>query len=84
MAEDTPAFRIAFRTNLVDGHEWWVAYLARMDTMDDSLELGAIRRSAVENPNIRAAFMETMRLMLADVLEEKGIKVSEWKTERPA
>ncbi len=68
--------RLAFR------HEGtlWVAYYALKETMDGALFLGSIRMAAVvNNPARRAAFMDMMRGLVADVLEEKTGQRPVWK-----
>jgi hypothetical protein len=80
-----PAFRIAIRTVADnDGNEWWVAVLARIETMDDTLELGRIRRSAANYPEVRSQFMATCKLMVELVLKDKmGITPADWQTQKP-
>jgi hypothetical protein len=76
-----PAFRIAMRTT-DDG--WWIALLARIEHMDDTLELGRIRRGAAEDPQVRAKFIETMQIIIEGVLAEKlDLKVAEWQIQKP-
>ena len=80
----SPAFRIAMRTVEDGDGTWWVALLARIENMDDSLELGRIRRGAVGNPQIRAKFIETCQLMIEDVLKDKlGIVPVDWQQQKP-
>lgn len=77
------AFRIAMRTaDDYSGH-WWIAFLAKIETMDDVIEIGRIRRSAAENPKVRAKFIETMQIVIEDILADKGIKIAEWQTQKP-
>lgn len=76
------AFRIAMRTS--DDGDWWIAYLARMEHMEDTLELGRIRKNAAEKSEaVRKAFIEVCKLMIENVLAEKGIRASEWQTQKP-
>jgi len=60
--------RVAFR---VEG-ESWNAYYALPDTMKDALLLGSIRFGAVAgNAKRKAAFMEIMRDIVTDIIEER-------------
>ena len=60
--------RLAFR---IEG-DYWNAYYAMSDTMDGAVQLGSIRMAAVSyNPRRKQAFMDIMRDIVADILEEK-------------
>lgn len=56
----------------------WVAYYALTDTMQDAIFLGSIRMGAVvDNPQRKQAFMDLMRDLVSDLIEEKtGIRPS--------
>lgn len=50
----------------------WNAYCALPDTMQDPIFLGSIRMGAITaNPGRKAAFMDTMRDIVSDIIEEK-------------
>lgn len=50
----------------------WCAYYALADTMEGAVFLGSIRMGAVvNNPDRKQAFMDLMRDLVADILEEK-------------
>lgn len=49
--------------------EWWVAYLAKIGTMDGAMELGRIRMTVVQHPERKQAFMGIFSGFVADILE---------------
>lgn len=58
--------RIAFR----EEGNFWNAYLALPDTMVNAKLIGSISMGAVaRNPEIKKAFMDTMKMTLADAVE---------------
>ena len=71
--------RLAFR---VEGDNW-VAYYAKMDTMNDAIFMGSIRMGLVRDPDRKRAFMEIMKSALSDFIEE-GFenKIESWNEER--
>jgi hypothetical protein len=72
-------FRIAMRTE----GDWWVAYFAPIDTMDDALELSRVRRSLVErHREIRQAFIDFNTKLMGIAVEATGAKVDHWDTQR--
>lgn len=72
-----PAFiRVAFR---VEG-EWWRAYMARIDTMEGAMELGAIRLTIAGVPAVKAAFMQLMKLAMGAAIEATGQRVESFST----
>ncbi len=54
----------------------WVAYYTTPNTMDASVYLGSIRMNAIiENPERKQAFMDMMRDVVSDIIENKtGIR----------
>ena len=56
----------------------WSAYYADNDTMDGAVFLGSIRLAAVQDPARKKAFMDMMREMVSDVIEEKFGKRPTW------
>jgi hypothetical protein len=80
MAKVTAAFRIAMRTT-DDG--WWIGLLAPIEGYDGALEIGRIRRSAVEVESVRRHFLDAMRLTLEAILRNKGIRIAEWQEQIP-
>lgn len=56
--------------------ENWVAYYALPDSMQDPIFLGSIRMGAITNNPIRKLkFMDMMRDIVSDIIEEKtGIR----------
>jgi hypothetical protein len=58
--------RLAFR----EEEDWWHAYYARDDTMEDAILLGTIRLKLVERLERKHRFMALMRLVFSDMVEE--------------
>lgn len=75
-------FRLALR---VEG-EFWNAYLAGMDTMDNALLLGSIRMSVVtNNKRIKSQFMSLMQDTISYAIKnEFGITIKKWERPRTA
>ena len=65
---------------------WWNAYYAlRMDSMDGAIHLGSIAMQAVAtNPEVKQAFMSTMRLVVAEIVKDATGITPKWKAPRPA
>ena len=63
----------------------WVAYYALPNTMDDAIFLGAIALKAVDGePARREAFLDLMRDLVADIIEDAtGVRPT-WGGEEPA
>lgn len=61
---------------------WWVGYYALPDTMQDAIELGRIRMTAAEeNQSVKAGFISLMRVLVADIIEERtGVRPT-WPNE---
>ncbi len=50
----------------------WVAYYALPGTMEDAIPLGSIRLATVaNNPDRKSAFMDMMRGIVSDIIEDK-------------
>lgn len=67
--------RLAYR------HEgkWWVAYYALPDTMEKSIQLGRIKMTAIEGrPERKQQFMDLLRDVVADIIEETSGRRPEW------
>ena len=63
----------------------WTAYYALKETMDDAIFLGSIKMGAtVGNPERKQAFMEMMRDIVADILEEETGTRPTWGGETTA
>lgn len=57
----------------------WNAYYAMPDTMDGAIFLGSIRLAAVtNNPERKQAFMDMMRDVVSDVIEERAGITPDW------
>jgi hypothetical protein len=68
-----PVFRLAMR---VEG-EFWNAYLASIGTMTDSVLLGSIRMTAVQDRDRKDRFMALMQESLAAAVREStGVEIS--------
>lgn len=72
--------RLAFRHE----GELWNCYLAQPDTMHDAKLLASILMGAVQDhPNVKRAFIETMKLALANAAEDvTGTRPDEFIEER--
>ena len=80
MRRKVPPFRIAMRDT---GDGWWVGMMAPIDSMENTFELGRIRLRAAENEDIRRAFIEVLKMLIADVAKDKGLGVAGWQTQKP-
>lgn len=70
-----PAVRLAFR---VEGDKW-VAYLAKMDTMDEAIWMGSIAMGIVNSDDTRKRwFMDLMKSALSDFAQDNGITIASW------
>lgn len=75
----TSPIRLALR---VEG-DWWVAYLARSDTMEGAHRLGSILMGIVEtNKERKKAFMDLMKSALSDAIEDIFDQQPTWKQEK--
>jgi hypothetical protein len=64
--------------------EWWNAYYAMPNTMNDAILLGSIRMAAVPDERRKKSFMDLMRTVVSDIIEQKaGIRPS-WGGEHRA
>ena len=66
--------RLAMR---VEG-DWWVAYYALPDTMDDALELGRIRVAFVADFSAKQIFMALMRDAVSAIIKDRAGVDPEW------
>jgi len=66
--------RLAMR---VEG-DWWVAYYAMPDTMEDALDLGRIRMAAVQDQTHKQAFMTLMQHFVGDIILEIFGEIPDW------
>jgi peptide deformylase len=57
--------------------------MAPIDSMENTVELGRIRLRAAENETIRRAFIEVLKMMIADVAKEKGMGLADWQIQKP-
>jgi len=63
----------------------WNAYYALNETMEDAIFLGSIKMNAVMgNPERKKAFMDMMRDIVADILEEATGTRPTWGGEESA
>lgn len=64
---------------------YWVGYYAKEGTLNDAILLGSIAMGAITgNPDMRARFMDLMRDMVSDVIEDQTGKRPTWGGEKPA
>jgi len=76
-------FRLAMRAE----GQWWVAYLARPNTMDGAKELGRVLMGIVSGDGSegrKAAFMDLMKSALTDASAAIGGVVEHWDEPTPA
>lgn len=66
MTDETQIGRLALRQE----GDWWMAYYAMADTMEGAIPLGSIRLTAVADPDRKQAFMDLMRSIVSDIIEE--------------
>ena len=79
MDTSTP-IRLAMR---VEG-DWWVAYAASSENMNDALEMARIRMGAVKStPDAADRFKSLMMSIMAQMLTDIGATIAEWH-EQPA
>jgi hypothetical protein len=74
MADTHQVGRVAMR---VEG-TLWVAYFARMGTMDDALFLGSIQMAFVQDPDRRHAFMGLIQQAVGEILATAAGQVPHW------
>lgn len=72
--------RLAMR---IEG-DYWVAYYAMADTMEEAIELGRIALVAVDPEHRRLAFMHMMQDVVGDIFEKQIGARPTWPTTRPA
>lgn len=68
-------FRLAFR---IEG-DYWNAYLAKPDTMEDAKLVGSVVYAAALHPAIKDAFMAMMRKVVETFVDDMGIaRIEGW------
>lgn len=72
--------RLAFR---VEG-DWWVAYYAKPDTMDDAIEMGRIAMGIVQDRERKDMFMSLMKHALEGFFADRGTPVESWNEPQSA
>lgn len=82
MAESkTLPIRLAMR---VEG-DWWVAYMAQMETMEGAKRLGSILMGIVENnPECKQAFMSLMQSAMSDAIKHVFHQTPDWNAPQAA
>lgn len=70
--------RLAFR----EEGEMWCCYWAKPDSMVGATLLGAVQlKAAVQNPAVKAQFMDLMKTLMHSVAGELGLNVADWLVE---
>ena len=65
--------------------DWWVAYYAKPDTMEGAHRLGSILITLVDGDDaIRQGFMDLMRSVVGNLIEDVLGERPDWKGETPA
>lgn len=72
--------RLAFRVE----SDWWVAYYAKPDSMDDAVEMGRIAMGIVRDPERKDMFMALMKHALAGFFADRGTPIETWHDPEPA
>lgn len=73
--------RLAMR---VEG-DWWVAYLAKADTMEGAKRLGSILMGIVENnPERKEAFLSLMKFAMEESIKKLFGQTPDWEEPHPA
>ena len=63
----------------------WVARYALRDTMEDAVFLGSIAMAGItSNPERKSGFMDMMKEMVADIIEDRIGERPDWNGERKA
>lgn len=70
------SMRLALR---VEG-DWWVAYIARLDTMEGALELGRVRMRLVGIASQKAAALDFFKGAMSATLQAAGGHDLSWPT----
>ncbi len=75
---DQPQMRLAFRQE----GKWWVAYMARLETMAGATPLGRIRMTLAGGSEItKQAFMDCMKVAFSELVKGTfGKAPTEWET----
>lgn len=73
----TLGVRLAMR---VEGN-WWVAYLAKIGTMDGAAELGRIKMACATIPSIKAATLDYYQKVMGEIIKVKFGTGVLWPTE---
>lgn len=73
---DTQFCRLAMR---VEGG-WWVAYLAKIGSMDGAQELGRVRMSCAEHPAIKDATLAYYQTIMGEIIKGALGKDVAWPT----
>jgi hypothetical protein len=72
MTKPPPKTQQVGRLAMREEGQWWAAYYAEQGTMAGAIPLGNIRLSAVKiSLKAKESFMELMRELVADIIEEK-------------
>jgi len=66
------------RLALRDEGEFWNAYYAETDTMDGALLLGSLHMRAAQIPARKAQFMELMKEVVGDIIQDAVGARPEW------
>lgn len=62
---------------------WWVAYYAEPDTMEEAFRLGQVHMSVVQDEGRKQAFMDIFKSFIAEVLtSDAGEIITGWKVGR--
>jgi hypothetical protein len=72
--------RLAMR---VEG-DWWVAYLAKPDTMDGAEKIGMILMGIARDPERKQVFLDLMKAAMGDAIKDVTGTTPDWNEPRDA
>jgi hypothetical protein len=79
MSEVKQVGRLAMR---VEGN-WWTAYYALPDTMEEAFRLGQVHMSVVQDETRKQAFMDIFKSFIAEVImSDAGEIITGWEVGR--
>lgn len=67
----TQVGRLAMRVEMRPEGTFWVGYYALTETMEGAVRLAEVAMRGVEDEGRKQAFLQLMREMVADILEER-------------
>lgn len=78
--KSTQVGRIAFR----EEGDYWNAYFAAQDSMQDAVLLGSLRMNAAHVPELKQQFIDLMKAVFSQACRETIGRAPAWFRETPA